>query len=154
MDQFTQHMPYDYLGKRTIRIEDDRIVIDSKNILRTLSDDYRYEKINPVFKTVRRGEKEWGSIVYGLIVSTIVLFLLLKMFHNGLFTVIVYCIQLSMIGTAVYLLSLGYFKRNFIYVLDTSGDGIFSLKETDRSKEFLKKLKAKIEKSKATDASK
>jgi hypothetical protein len=152
MDQFIQHIPYDYLGKRTIRLENDRIVIDSRNMLHALSDDYPYNKIDPAFKTIRRGEKEWGNIVYGLIVATISLFILLKMFHNGLLTLIVYCVQLSMIASAAYLVSLGYFKKNFIYVLDTSGNCVFSLKENDRSKEFLKKLKAKVEKSEPTDA--
>jgi hypothetical protein len=148
MDQFIQQMPYDYLGKRTIKLDDDKIIIDSKNMLRTLSDDYPYAKIDPEFKTIRRGEKEWGSIVYGLIVSAVVLFLLLKVSNNMMFKVIVLCIQLCTIATATYLLSLGYFKRNFVFVLDIEGNCVFSLKETDKSKEFIKKLKERIEKSK------
>jgi hypothetical protein len=148
MDQFVQHMLYDYLGKRTIKLESDKIVIDSKNMLRTLTDDYPYSKIDPEFKTIRRGEKEWGGIVYGLIISILLLLFFQKIFHNGLFTIIVYCIELCAIATAVYLVSLGYFKRRFIFVLDTSGNCIFSLKETVQSKEFIKKLKERTEKSK------
>lgn len=148
MDRFIQQMPYDYLGKRTIKLEEDKIIIDSKNMVRTLSDDYPYAKIDPEFKTIRRGEKEWGSVVYGLIVSILILLFFQKMFHNGLFTIIVYCIELCVIAAAVYLVSLGFFKKNFIFVLDTSGNCIFSLKETAESKEFIKKLKERIEKSK------
>lgn len=147
MEQFTQQLPYDYLGKRTIKLENERIVIDSKNMLRTLSDDYSYDKIDPEFKTISRGEKEWGNIVYGLIISLIVLLFFQKMFHNGLFTIIVYCIELCVIAAAAYLVSLGFFKRNFIFVLDTSGNCIFFLKETARSKEFINRLKEHIEKS-------
>jgi hypothetical protein len=148
MDQFIQQLPYDYLGKKTITIENNRLAITSKNLLQSISDEYPFEKIDPVFKTISRGEKEWGNVVYGLIVATIGFFLLIKIFHNGLFSIIAYVIQLCLIATACYLLSLGYFKRNFIYVLDTAGDCIIALKESPKSTEFLKKLKARLEKSK------
>jgi D-alanyl-lipoteichoic acid acyltransferase DltB (MBOAT superfamily) len=144
MEQFIQHIPYDYLGKRTIGLDNDKLVINTKNLLQAISDDYSYDKIDPEFKTIRRGEKEWGNIVYGLIVFAVVLFLLLKVFNNMTFKVVVLCLQLCTIAAATYLLSLGYFKRNFIYVLDTSGNCILLLKETDKSIAFTKKLKEKI----------
>jgi len=147
MNQFIKYEPYDYLGKRTIKIEPDKLVIDSKNMLRTLSDDYSYTRVNPVFKTVCHGEKEWGNIIYGLIIASLICVFLIKMFHNGVFTLLVYFILLSFFVTAGYLVFLGFFKRNFIYVLDANGDPLFALKETPQSKEFLKKLKTQIENS-------
>jgi hypothetical protein len=146
MDQFIQLMPYDYLGKRIFKLESDKIIINSKNMLSSLSDDYSYSKIDPVFKTILRGEKEWGNIVYGLIISILVLLFFQKVVHNGVFTIIVYGLELCAIASAAYLVSLGYFKKNFIVVLDTSGNCIFSLKESVKSMEFAKKLKARIEK--------
>ena len=149
MDQFTQQMPYDYLGKRTITLESDKLVINSKNMLGSLSDDYSYSKVDPQFKTILRGEKEWGNVVYGLIISILVLLFIQKVFHNGLFTLIIYGLELVAIAAAVYFVSLGYFKKNFIFVLDTSGNCLFTLKETPKSKEFIKKLKVRMEQSTA-----
>lgn len=150
MDQFIQQMPYDYLGKRTIKLESDKIVINSKNMLGSLSDDFPYSKIDPDFKTILRGEKEWGTIVYGLLISILVLLFFQKIFHNGVFTIIIYGLELLAITAAVYLVSLGYFKKNFIFVLDISGNCIFSLKDTPKSKDFIKKLKVRIEQSRAS----
>jgi hypothetical protein len=148
MDQFIKREPYDYLGKKTIELHSDRIVINSKNLVRSMSDDWSYSLINPEFRTIRRGEKEWGNVIYGLIITVIVFFLLIKGVNIGLFTLIAYGIQLTCMISAGYFVFLGFFKRNFVYVLDKTGDPIFALKETPEAKEFLKKLKTHIEQAK------
>ena len=47
MDVFTQRLPYEGFAKRTITLEQDKLVIDYKNIARSLTDDYSYGKIDP-----------------------------------------------------------------------------------------------------------
>ncbi|MGA2507310.1 MAG: hypothetical protein ABSF80_07540 [Chitinispirillaceae bacterium] len=145
MDVFTQRLPYEGFAKRTITLEQDKLVIDYKNIARSLTDDYSYGKIDPVFKTIRRGETEWSSIVYGLVITSMVFFILSKMSPSLLFKSIVLGIQVCTVVIAVYLLALIFYKKAHIYVLDTSGDCILALKSTPKSRAFAAKLKAKVE---------
>lgn len=144
MDVFTERLFYDGLAKRTITLEPDKLVIAYKNIARNFTDDYAYLKIDPDFKTVRRGETEWSNVVYGLVVASMVFFILSKMSPALLFKSIVLGIQLCAVATAVYLLARIFLKKDHIYVLDTTGDCIISLKSTPKSRAFVAKLKEKV----------
>jgi uncharacterized membrane protein len=145
MDVFTQRLPYDGLAKRTLTLEQDKLVVNYKNVVRNLTDDYAYGKINPDFKTVKRGETEWSSIVYGLVITSMIFFILSKMSPSLLFKSIVLGIQVCTVVIAVYLLALIFIKKTHIYVLDTSDDCILALKSTPKSRAFVVKLKAKVD---------
>ena len=145
MDVFARRLPYDGLAKRTVTLEQDKLVIDYKNFARNSTDDYDYRKIDPGIKTIRRGETEWSSVVYGLVVASVVLFLLSKMSPGLLFTSIVLGIQVCTAAAAVYLFACIFIKKDHIYILDTSGDCILALKSTPKSRAFVAKLKAKVE---------
>jgi len=145
MDVFAQRLPYDGLAKRTVTLEQDKLIIGYKNIARNFIDDYDYRKIDPGFKTIRRGETEWSGVVYGLVVASVVLFLFSKMSPGLLFKSIVLGIQVCTVTAAVYLFALIFIKKDHIYILDTSGDCILALKSTPKSRAFVAKLKAKVE---------
>lgn len=144
MDRFIQYLPYDALGKRTVTIEQNGLTIHFKNINRNFSDEYPYAKINPDFKIVSRGETEWSGVIYGLVVFSIFMFLVIKMSHGLIFKCTVWSIQFCALVTAVYLLALRFIKKDYHYIFDLSGECILSMKKTPASDEFVRKLKARL----------
>jgi hypothetical protein len=149
MDVFIERLPWDGLATRTLTLENDRLAIRFKNIARSLDDDYRYGKIDPDIKTVRRGETGWSNVVYGLVVTSVVFFVLSKMSPSSTFRNVVIGFQLCAAAAAVCLLSRIFLKRDHLYIMDTAGDCIVSFKSTPRSRAFAAKLREKIAAAKA-----
>jgi hypothetical protein len=147
MDQFVQYLPYDALGKRTLRLEQDKLVLTYKNLTRNYTDEFPFEKINPVFKYVKRGESEWDGVLLGLVVSAIALVLFTKMLHSLIVRTVFLSIQVCMLFAAVYLLAIKFIKRDYCYILDDSGDVIVALKVTPHAKAFIAKLSEKMKNS-------
>jgi hypothetical protein len=145
MDVFTENLFYDSLAKRTLTLESEKLVINYKNIARSFIDDWDYRKIDPVFRTMRRGESEWSNVVFGLVIVSVVFFILTKMSSSLVFNGIVLVVQLCTALVTVFLFARIFLKRDFIYILDTSGDCILSLRSTPRAKAFAAKLKEKVE---------
>lgn len=145
MDVYTERLPWDSLATRRLTLENDRLVISYKNIARSFEDEYDYRKIDPVATTVRRGETEWSNVVFGLVIASIVFFILTKMSSSLVFSSIVLIVQLCTAIAAVYLITIIFFKKEHIYIMDTSGDCILSLKSTPRARAFVAKLKAKVD---------
>jgi hypothetical protein len=145
MDIFTQRLPYDGLAKRTVTLTQDKLVIDYKNFARNSTDDYDYRKIDPDFRTVRRGETEWSNVVFGFLIAFLVLFIFSKMSPSLLFKSIVLSIEVCTIVIALYLFARLFIKKEHLYVLDDTGDCILSLKSTPKSRAFIAKLKAKVD---------
>jgi hypothetical protein len=144
MDVFIQRLPWDSLATRTLTLEADRLVINHKNFVRSFTDDYDYRKIDPVFRTVRRGETEWSNFVFGLVLASTVFFVISKMSSSLIFRSVVIGIQLFAALTAVYLISRIFLKKEHIYILDTTGDCIAALRSTPKAKAFASKLKEKM----------
>ena len=144
MDVFTERLPWDGLATRRFTLENDRLVIRYKNIARSFEDEYDYRKIDPVARTVRRGETEWSNVVFGLVIASIAFFILTKMSSSLVFNSIVLIVQLCTALAAVYLIALIFFKKEHIYIMDTSGDCILSLKSTPKSRAFAARLNAKV----------
>jgi hypothetical protein len=145
MDIFTERLPYDSLATRRLALEAGRLVIRFKNLARSFEDEYDYRKIDPVFKIVRRGETEWSNTVFGLVIVSIVFFILTKMSSSLVFNGIVLSVQLCTALIAVFLIALIFIKKDHLYIMDTSGDCFLTLKSTPKSREFAAKLKAKVE---------
>jgi hypothetical protein len=145
VDHFIQKMPWEGLAKQTITLEDGKMVIDYKSPARNFSDDYRYGNLSPDIKLVRRGATEWSNVVYGLVVTSIVFFLISKMSNSLLFKSIALGIQLFIVIVAVSLLGLVFVKREYLYVLDDTGDCVVALRATPKAKAFIGKLKQKLE---------
>jgi hypothetical protein len=146
MDVFTQRLPWDSLGTRTLALESDKLVMNHKNFSRSFTDDYDYRKIDPVFRTVRRGETEWSGVVYGLVVASIIFFVLSKMSSAQIFSSVVIGIQLCTALAAVYLIFRILLKKDHIYILDDTGDCIVALRSTPKARAFAAELKSRIEK--------
>jgi hypothetical protein len=146
MDTFVQHLPYDALATRKITLEPEKIVMHYKSLNRNFNEQYGYADLDPDFKTVRRGEKEWSGVIYGFIISSVVLFLFVKIAHSFLFKSLFLGIQIALLITAAYLFSLIMLKKEFVYIFDRSGECILTLKATPKAKEFVKKLRAKVQK--------
>jgi hypothetical protein len=144
MDVFTERLPYDGLATRSLVLEAGRLVIRFKNISRSFDDEYDYRKIDPCIKTVRRGQTEWSNIVFGLVIVSIVFFVLAKMSSSLIFNSIVLTVQLCTALLAVYLIALIFIKKDHLYIMDTSGDCILTLKSTPKSRAFAAKLKEKV----------
>ena len=145
MDDFTERLPYDGLATRRLVLEAGRLVIRFKNIARSFEDEYDYRKIDPCIKTVRRGESEWSNIVFGLVIASIVFFVFTKMSSSLIFNSIVLTVQLCTALLAVWLIALIFIKKDHLYIMDSSGDCIISLKSTLKSRAFVARLKAKVE---------
>jgi hypothetical protein len=146
MDQFVQYLPYDALGKRILRIERDKLVISYKNLTRNFVDEHPFKAVNPSFKYVRRGDSEWDGVLFGLVISAIVLVLFTKMLHSLTLRTIFLTIQISMLFAAVYLLGVKFIKREYCHILDDTGETIVAIRVTAKSKEFIGRLKAAMEK--------
>jgi hypothetical protein len=145
MDVFMERLYHDGFAKRTVTIEQDKLVINLKSIGRNFTDDYDYSKIDPSFKTVRRGETEWSNVVYGLVVASMVFFILSKMSSSLLFKSIVLAVQVCTVAAAVYLLARIFIKKEHLYILDTAGDCVLVFRSTPKSRAFVAKLKARAE---------
>lgn len=145
MDVLTERLPWDGLAVRRLRLEGGRLVIQYKNIARSFDDEYEFRKIDPVFRVVRRGEPGWSGTVFGLIVVSIVFFILTKMSSSLVFNGIVMVLQICTLFATVFLIAKIFLKREHLYVLDRSGECIVSLKSTPRSRAFTAKLKAAVE---------
>jgi hypothetical protein len=144
MEQFTQYLPYDALAKRTLVLDQEKLTIHFKSLNRNFTDEYPYAKINPTIKSVRRGEREWTGVVYGLVVTYIVFLILTKMSQALYLRVPFIVIQVAMLGIAAWLGSLMFLKKEFHYIFDTDGECILMIKATPKANEFLKKLKGKL----------
>ena len=145
MDVFTERLPYDGLATRRLVLEAGKLVIRFKNIARSFDDEYDYRKIDPCIKTVRRGETEWSNIVFGLVVVSIVFFVLTKMSRSLIFNSIVLTVQLCTALLAIWFIALILIKKDHLYIMDISGDCILSLKSTTKSRAFAAQLKLKVE---------
>ncbi|MBN2037204.1 MAG: hypothetical protein JW768_10715 [Chitinispirillaceae bacterium] len=144
MTTFVQYLPYDALATRTITLEPDKIVMHYKSLNRNYSEEYAYSDINPDFRTVRRGEKEWSGVIYGLIMSSVVLFIFVKIAHSFLFKSLFLFTEFAFLITAAYLFSRIVLKKEFVYIFDRNGECILALKATHRAKEFVNNLRGKV----------
>jgi hypothetical protein len=144
MDTFIQHLPYDALAKRTITLEQDNVAMHFKSLTRNFSDEYPYAKINPDFKTVRRGEKEWGGIIYSLIIASIVFVILTKMSQALMLRTIFLSLQITMLILAAILVVIMFSKKDYFYIFDTDGECLLMIRATDKGKAFVKKLREKL----------
>jgi hypothetical protein len=145
MDVFTDKLLWDGLATRRLTLEADRLVIRYKNIARGFEDEYDYGKIDPSFRTVRRGETAWSNVVFGLVIASIVFFILTKMSSSLIFNSIVLIVQLCTAMLAVVLIARIFIKKDHLYIMDTSGDCIITLRATPKARAFAAKLKAKVE---------
>jgi hypothetical protein len=144
VDTFIQYLPYDALAKRTLTLEQDKLSMHFKNMTRNFSDEFPYKKINPDIKMVRRAEKEWSGVVYGLIVTYIVFLILTKMSQALYLRTTFVVIQIAMLATAAWFGFLMFRKQDYFYIFDTDGECILMIKATPKAKEFVKKLKGKL----------
>jgi hypothetical protein len=144
MNLFVQILPYEGFAKRTFTLEAGKMVIDYKSPARNCSDDYSYDRINPDIKLVRRGATEWSNVVYGLVILSIVFFLISKMSYSLLFKSIMLGIQLGIVIVAVILLAHIFLKKDYLYVLDDTGDCLFALRATPKAKTFIGTLQEKM----------
>ena len=145
MDQFVQYLPYDALGKRTLRIEQDKMVLAYKNLTRNFTDEHPFKAINPEFKYVKRGDNEWDGVLFGLVITAIILAFITKMMRSLTPHLICLSIQIAMLFAAVYLLGVKFLKRDYCHILDDSGETIVAIRVTPKSKVFLNKLRAAID---------
>ena len=148
MDVFTEKLPWDGFAKRRLTLGPDKLVIAYKNIAHSFEDEYDYKKIDPVFRVIRRGETEWSNVVFGLVIASIVFFILTKMSSSIIFNSIVLAVQLCTALLAVWLIARIFLKKDHLYLMDTSGDCICSLRSTPKAIAFAAKLKMKTEKAK------
>ena len=146
MDQFIQYLPYDALGKRTLRIEQDKLVLTYKNLTRNFVDEHPFKSINPSFKYIKRGDSEWDSVLFGLVIAVIILGFVTKMIHSPIPKIIFLTIQIATLFTTVYLLGVKLIKREYCHILDDTGETIVAMRVTPKSKEFINRLKAAMEK--------
>jgi hypothetical protein len=144
MDDFTEKLPWDGLAKRRLTLAPEKLVIHYKNVARDFEDEYDYGKIDPDFRTVRRGETEWSNAVFGLVIASIVFFILTKMSSSLIFNAIVLAVQLCTALLAVVLIARIFIKKNHLYIMDTSGDSILTIRSTPRARAFAAKLKEKV----------
>jgi hypothetical protein len=144
MDVFTEKLPWDGLAARSLTLGPDRLVINYKNIARSFEDEYGYGSIDPAFRIVRRGEAEWSNVVFGLVIASIVFFILTKMSSSLVFNSAVLAFQLCTALLAVLLIARIFIKRDHLYIMDTAGDCILTLRSTPKSRAFAAKLKEKI----------
>ena len=149
MDIFTEKLPWDGFATRRLTLGPDKLALSYKNIARSFEDEYDYGKIDPVFRTVRRGETEWSNIVFGLVIASIVFFILTKMSSSLIFNGIVLIVQLCTAVLAVWLIARIFIKKDHIYIMDTSGDCILTLRSTPKARAFVVKLKTKTEAARA-----
>ena len=145
MDTFIQYLLYDALAKRTLTLEQDKLSMRFKSLTRNFSDEYPYAKINPDIRTVHRAEKEWSGIVYGLIVTYVVFLILTKMSQALYLRTVFIVIQILMLAAAAWLGALMFIKKDYYYIFDTAGECILMIQATPKAKEFVKKLKNKME---------
>jgi hypothetical protein len=146
VDTFIQYLPYDAFAKRTLALEQDKLSMHFKNLTRNFSDEFPYKKINPDIKIVRRAEKEWNGMVYGLIVTYIVFLILTKMSQALYLRTTFVVIQVAVLILAAWLGLLMFLKKDYYYIFDTDGECILMLPVTPKAKEFVKKLRGNIEK--------
>jgi hypothetical protein len=146
MEQFVQYLPYDALGKRTLRIEQDKLVLTYRNLTRNFVDEHPFNTINPSFRFVRRGDSEWDGVLFGFVISAIILAFVTKMMHSTLLRIIFLAIQIILLFAAVYLLGIKLLKREYCHILDDTGETIVALRVTSSSKEFINRLKASMDK--------
>jgi hypothetical protein len=144
MDVFTEKLPWDGLAKQRLTLGPGKLVIHYKNIARSFEDEYDYRKIDPDFRTVRRGETEWSNAVFGLVIASIVFFILTKMSSSLIFNAIVLAVQLCTALLAVVLIARIFIKKDHLYIMDTSGDCFLTLKSTSKARAFVAKLKEKV----------
>ncbi|MBN2189184.1 MAG: hypothetical protein JW699_07005 [Chitinispirillaceae bacterium] len=145
MDMYTDKHPWDGLATRRLTLGPDRLIIHYKNIARGFEDEYDYGKIDPAFRTVRRGEAEWSNVVFGLVIASIVFFILTKMSSSLIFNTIVLIVQLCAALLAVALIFRIFIKKDHLYIMDATGDCILTLRATSKARAFAAKLKAKVE---------
>lgn len=144
MHVFTEYLPYDALAKRTISLDHDKLSIHFKSMNRNYSDEFPYAKINHDIKVVRRGEKEWSGVVYGLIVGYIVFLILTKMSQALYLRTPFLVIQFVLLGIAAWLGMLMFLKKEFFYLFDSDGECIAMIKATPKSRVFVKNLREKL----------
>lgn len=146
MSSLVQHLPYDALAKKTITLEQDTMTIEFKSLNRRFTDEFPYAKINPAITTVHRGEKEWMNVIYGVVVTYIVFFILTKMTQALVARTVFLAIQLALLGITVFLGLLMFLKRDYYHVFDIDGECILTIQANEKGKEFVKKLKGKLDK--------
>ncbi|MBN1131080.1 MAG: hypothetical protein JXA71_18975 [Chitinispirillaceae bacterium] len=144
MDSFIQYLPYDALAKRTITLEQDKLTLTHKSLNRNFSDEFPYAKINPGIKTVRRGEHEWSNIIYIVVVTYIVFFILTKMTQALYARTVFVVFQVAMLAIAAVLGALMFIKKDYYYLFDNDGECILMIKANKKGREFVKKLKEKL----------
>jgi hypothetical protein len=144
MTRFVQRFPWEGLAKRTLILEQDQLVIVSKKSGAEFTDDYRFSEIDPAVKTSRRGEPEWSTVIFGLVIASAALFLVTRAIQSSLVKLIVIAVEFFLILIAGFLFSLQFIKSDYADFYNADGDRFLSLKVTAKSKPFIAALRQKI----------
>jgi hypothetical protein len=129
---------------RTLTLEDDKLVIESKKAGASFSDEYFYRSINPVVKTARRGETGWSNVIYGIVVASLALFMATRMTQSAVAKMIILALDYAALLFAAFLFCLQLKKSDYADFYDENGDCILSIKITPKSKPFIASLRQKI----------
>jgi hypothetical protein len=146
MNTFIQHLPWEGFAKRTLTLEEEKLIIDYRSPGQNLTDDIPYGRINPDIRLVRRGATEWSNVVFGLVIAMLAVFVISKMSRSMLVMSITLVVQLCIVVPALVLVALIFIKKEYIYVLDDTGECLFSLRATPKAKTFIGKMKERMEK--------
>jgi hypothetical protein len=144
MNSLIQYLPYDALAKRTLTLEEDKLSIRFKSLNRNFSDEFPYAKINPEIKTVRRGEKDWMGVIYGVVVTYIVFFILTKMTEALAVRAVFVAMQVILLITTAILGAFMFIKKDYYYIFDSDGECILMIRTDEKGKEFVKTLRGKL----------
>ena len=145
MDVFIQRIPWKGFAKQTLTLGVDKLVIFYKGFDQTIEDEYLYKGLHLAIKNVRRGESAWTNVIFGLIITSIVLFLCTKMSPSLLFKAIVLILNFAVLITAGALFLQRFIKREYVYLFDASGECILMLRVTPGSRPFIAALRQNIE---------
>jgi len=144
MTRFVQRLPWEGFSKRTLTLEPDKLVIDSKKTGAGFSDDYRYKDISPIIKTTRRGETAWSGIIYGIVVASLVLFFITQLTQSNFIKLIIIAMTYAALFFAAFLFALRFKKNDYADFRDVHGECFLSIKVTAKSKPFIEALRRKI----------
>jgi hypothetical protein len=144
MNRFIQRHPWEGFAARTMTLGPDKLVIDSKKAGVSLSDDYFYRDITPAVKPTRRGEPGWSSVIYGIVVVSLIMFVATRMVQSTYAKMAILAFDYALLLFAGFLFVLTIKKSSYADFYDADGDRFLSIKVTAKSKPFIEALRGKI----------
>ncbi len=144
MNRFIQRHLWEGNARRTMTLGPDKLVIDGKKAGVSISDDYFYRDITPAVKNTRRGEPGWSSVIYGIVVVSLALFVATRMVQSTVAKMIILAFDYALLLIAGFFFILTVKKSDYADFYDADGDRFLSIKVTSKSKPFIAALRGKI----------